>query len=369
MNNVFPNQSILAFEDLTSEYKLIREHSLDKAKTWFPLYPTKELAQIAAALMTDGHIDWNTYDENPRPKKLVLYSNKKEECEWFLKQVMDLFHESGQVVQYKSNTGYSRVQSYKAVVYCAQLARLLIKIGIPCGDKTKKAYLIPHWIMNGDLEMKKGFLRTLFTFDGSIAKKSRNVLDVSLTFSMNKKEEFVQNGKEFLEQVKNLLKEIEVKAGNIHIRRCQKDKFTLILSICNQESAVNFFKNVGFLCPQKQRRLEDLVHMIYLHGKVDSEFAVRILVELKIKTGTDKRTIEQINKIAGTVYTYRQFEHMRRNEDRIPIRMITSAIKLLDKPTYFDGLPQYCRELILLYDQSSPAINLSNAFLASSSLI
>lgn len=340
---------ILTFEEFSNSYKQ-RSCYTNYAKKWFPLYPSKELAQLVAALITDGHIDWNTYDGAPRPKKILLYSNKKSECQWFLDLVFDLFGERGKLIGYHSSTGFSKTSSFKAIVYCAQIARLLIAIGVPCGDKTKSKYLVPNWIMVGEKEIKKAFISVMFSFDGTIAQRTRRNTDVYLSITMNKHKNYLSNGKKIFLQIKTLLNEFGVFSGKIHIRPKPDDKFTLMLTASSQKSVINFLINIGFLNNEKHKRLQILSQNIYDTGRIRFHHLPNLLNEVKEKFQTDKESVKQINKIGGTCYTYRQFEHMRRGELRIPIRMVKASIKLLDKPHYMDRIPQHFRNLILLYD-------------------
>ena len=341
-------KSILTFEEFSHSYKHKSRYT-NYAKTWFPLYPSKELAQLVAALITDGHIDWNTYDGAPRPKKIILYSNQKIECQWFLDLAYSLFNEKGILKEYRSSTGFSTHSSFKAIIYCAQLARLLIAIGVPYGDKTKSKYLVPPWILKGNKEIKRAFLSTLFTFDGTIALKRRKS-SVYLNITMNKQEKFVNNGKQFFLQIRTLLNEFGVSPGKVHIRLKQDDKFTLMLTASNQKSVINFLLKIGFLNPKKQKRLENLVHNIYLSGRIKFHHIPNLLTELKEKFGTDTECVKKINQIESANYTARQFEHMRRGEVRIPIRMAKASIKLLNEEKYLGQIPPHFRELMRLYD-------------------
>jgi len=341
---------IMHFDDLYRCYKRPKNSIFD-FKHWFPLYPSENLARIVAALMTDGHIDWNDYDGQPRPKKLILYSNHVSECHWFLNLIKDVFEVGGKTVRYKASTGFSKNFSFKAIVYCAQLARVLIWIGTPCGDKTRKQYCIPDWIMNGSRPIKKAFLQTLFTFDGSIAFKTRRELDVCINFVMNKHVDYLQNAQLFLTQIKSLLNDFDISAGKIHIRPAAKeDKYTLMLAFANQKSLVNFYKHIGFSNPKKQKRLANIVHKIYLDGRVIEDFPPDILVDLKNAYITDKETAKRLNELLSTNYTTRQLEHMRRGETRIPIRLLHGAIILLKKKDYLMQVPEHYRLLMQLFD-------------------
>ncbi len=121
--------------------------------------------------MTDGHIDWHNSDGRPRTRKIILYSSKKVECEWFLKICHELFGIEGKLVEYIPNHSLCKKQPYKAFIRNAALAMVFILSGVPAGNKTKTPYLIPKWILNGDMKIKAQFLRFFFNFEGSVPNK------------------------------------------------------------------------------------------------------------------------------------------------------------------------------------------------------
>jgi len=89
---------ILEYSGLLSEYNH-KMKSYELARKWFPIYPSKELAELVAALMTDGHLDGRS--------KLILYSNNQKECQWFLDLISTLFLVKGKLIVYKSDSGFS----------------------------------------------------------------------------------------------------------------------------------------------------------------------------------------------------------------------------------------------------------------------
>ncbi|MCI0503885.1 hypothetical protein L0Y65_04190 [Candidatus Micrarchaeota archaeon] len=307
-------------------YKLPRA-SLAKWGPRFPIRPSTTLAGLTAALLSDGHIDWNTCDSHPRPKKLVLYSNNPMECTWFLNGIFDLFRIRGKIVKYRPTTGFSNRESFKAIIYSAELARVFILLGLPAGDKTRQSYLVPSWIMNGSPEIKAEFLRVLFNFDGSISLRTRRESAIEMNYTMNKHKDFISNGEQFLSQLKTLLSQFGVSSGKIHIRYCAKEKYTLMLFITNGPSILRFHEKIGFLNDDKIQRLETAVFRINKYRRINQ--GAEILARLKDKSGTDRIAIEKINEISQVRYTRRQFEHMRRGETLIPIDMLFAARKIL----------------------------------------
>lgn len=296
MKNITPeglssSKIILTFDKFIFSYN-IKSKQLEQSAQWFPIRSSKELAEIAAALMTDGHIDWNNYDGCPRPKKIVLYSNYRSECQWFLDTVYKQFGVNGKIVKYISTTGFSKSTSYKAIVYNAPLARILISIGIPCGDKTQKSYLIPGWVIEGNIEVKKSFLRILFNFDGSISVKSKRA-SAEINFCFNKHSRFNETSMQFIQQIKSLLAEFDVPSGKIHVRQAihkkypNYDKNTFMLFISSHNGIINFYRQIGFLNEFKQERLESFIYRTYVNARFSFHFLPNLLIQLKDKFGTD----------------------------------------------------------------------------------
>jgi hypothetical protein len=324
------NKPIMVYDELLSDYKQ-KKKSLESARKWFPIYSSKEFAEIVAAIMTDGHIDFQLRQNRPKTCKVILYSNEKKECQWFLDLLDQLFQVKGKIIEYHASSGFSKNKSFKGIVNCSPLARLLYKIGVPRGDKTKSSYTIPDWIMNASREIKKAFLRVMFNFDGSLSLRNRGLSTMEMNFVTNKQKDYVQSGVIYIEQIKSLLAEFGIRAGKVHVRLHQKDKYTIMLFISNNDSVFNFYKNIGFINENKNLKLKTAVSLIRKFKRVKPAHYLSILNELKNKIGTDKETVLRINTISDAKYTYRQFEHMRRGEGLIPIDMINSVFTLLKK--------------------------------------
>ncbi|MEW6721781.1 MAG: LAGLIDADG family homing endonuclease [Candidatus Micrarchaeota archaeon] len=298
-------------------------------KRWFPLSGSPDLAQIVAALMSDGHIGLQVRNAKPKLSKVVLYSSDKGECAWFLGTVCRIFGIDGKIIRYRSASGFSCNYSYKALLHCSELAKVLVAIGVPCGDKTIEAYPVPDWIMRGDSGTKRAFLRILFNFDGSVSLRSRRPNSIEMNFAMNKHKKLEKDATTFLEQVAKLLLEFGVRAGKIHIRPCKKEKMTLILFITNARSIINFHRKIGFLNEKKIARLETAVANIEKYGRARG--VSEILEEVKGKLGTDREAVLQINEVSNSTYTARQFEHMRRGESDAPFPLLKAAFKILGR--------------------------------------
>jgi len=363
---------IVTFNQFIKTFPNVKSESKELAKKILPLYSSPKLVEIVGALLTDGHIDWYTSDSRPRTRKILLYSNNKEECQWFLKNCEDLFRIGGEVQKYKPSTGYSKLSSYKAVVWNATLARILILAGVPAGDKTKIRYEVPRWIMMSNNEIKLAFLKILFNFDGSIPRNKKDrPCSWQMSYSVNKKKNLIENGVKFLGQIKKLLKEFNIKCGEVGQYKDEGDKYTLIFSFSNQESIVNFYQKIGFMKQSKQESLKTAVMEILRKGRIplNSKKIPYLLEKLRKRFGNDRKAIDEINKYTTKLYSKRQFEHFRRGETKIPFEVLFRAIKISKNKKLVNILPKYTKCLWRLwnYRSLSPLINSSTISLATKS--
>lgn len=197
---------IVTYEGFIDKFPNVTNKSKQLAEELLPLYAFPELAGLVAALMTDGHVDWYANNGNPRTKRITLYSSRREECAWFLCLVKKIFRVSGKIEAYTPNHDNWIKQPYKANVFNAVIARILILAGAPAGNKTEKEFLIPEWIMNGNPEIKREFLRTFFTFEAGKPYVKRNKGHAyQMSLFMNKSTDLLANAFNFFNQIVNLL--------------------------------------------------------------------------------------------------------------------------------------------------------------------
>ncbi len=359
---------IVDFELFIKNFPNVKNESKRLAEKLLPLYPSEGLAEIVGYLLSDGHIDWCTSDGNPRTRKAIFYSNHESECIEFLRLCQNIFKFQGKVQKYHSNTGFSDTHAYRAVINNATIARILILAGIPAGDKTKTEFSVPEWIMNGNSKIKRSFLRALYNFDGSVphVKKDRENC-FQMGYTLNKKKDIFLNGIAFARQIRDMFKEFGVWFGkpiNFETKN-HKSSRTIMISVDNQKSIINFYNEIGFMNIDKQRKLLNAVETIAVNGRIciNKDF----LYDFKRRFYTDKKAVDEINKHSMKRYTKRQFEHMRRNESKMPFDMLFSTIKIMKKEKEIERMPRYVRDVYEIYKDyrsRSPRMNSSNISLA-----
>ncbi|MBM3303698.1 MAG: hypothetical protein FJY76_01265 [Candidatus Aenigmarchaeota archaeon] len=342
-------QPIVTYDGMIARFPNMRPKSVELAKKLLPIYPSPELASVVAALMTDGHVDWYTGVGSPRTRKVVLYSSNKEECEWFIKTCKNIFGFEGKVIAYDPKYGFYRKQPYKAVISNACIAMILILCGAPAGDKTKKNFLIPDWIMNGYDEIKRQFLRAFFSFEASMPfRKSKRHHAFQMSLFMNKSSHLLQNSIDFFSQIIKLLECFGVACSRIASRPHSIGKNTTYFTITNQKSIVNFYRNIGFSSPDKQARLKSCILDISRFHRLKSGFVCELIQEMKNRIGTDFNLATCVNNFTENKYSKRQMEHFRRNEIAVPLEIISALIKIKNDETILEKMPYYVQTLLKL---------------------
>ncbi len=349
--------AVVTFEQLMAAFPRITNRSKLFAKKVLPLRASGELAALVAALMSDGHVEWYTSDGSPRTRKIILYSSNEFECKWFLSLVKNVFGVTGKVQAYTPNHNNWRKQPYKAIVWNAAVARILILAGAPAGNKTEKEFLIPGWIMGGSREIKSEFLRAFFSFEGSKPMlKTNRQFSFQIDLTMVKSKPYLESALCFFEQIKRLLLEFGVKSTRIiyfQKRDCPKDyKYIFNFSIMRQKSIVNFYRHVGYFGGEKQKLLTDVVIKISAFGRIRSNQLCALISELKCVFGTDRSLANEINKFTKKKYSNRQMEHFRRNETKVPLELLFALIKIKKDEAILKELPEHVQ---FLYELNSSA--------------
>ncbi len=296
-------------------------------KRFLPLMPSKPLAEISAALMTDGHLELY---KGIRPKKIVFYSNSIKNLNWFNRQIWKIFSVKGNLVEYEPYYGYDKSKTrYKIILNNAAVARTLLMSGIPGGDKTRKDFDIPYWIKSGTKRLKRSFLQRLFDFDGSIPVKRKGRRAAwNIQFFTTKHEANLNSGEQYCSSIIELLNDFDIDARTC-VYKNSTDKFTFLVTIFKQKSILNFAKNIGYGDTEKQNKLDIAVKNILTSISFSGSGIKDLLEILKLRIGTDKASIMLINNSLGTDYTRRQFEHWRRGEIKTQLPVIKFACDFL----------------------------------------
>ena len=135
-----------------------------------------------------------------------------------------------------------------------RIVRMLLLLGTPVSKKVLQGFEIPKWIRNGPKEIKREFLGALFGSEGSTPKERKNSTSFySVRFTVNKADYLEKECREYVNQIKKMLKDFDVKVSQIKKIKgntWKNKKITtikMVLTISNEDkNMLNFFKHIPF---------------------------------------------------------------------------------------------------------------------------
>lgn len=202
----------------------------------------EDLVRLVSYLTFDGHLakDLSCF---------YLCSKNKDTLSNFEKIAYKKFKIGGRM---EKGTGHG--ESYKYRIFNTEIARFLEEIGAPKGDKVTKSFLIPNWIKNNK-EFSRTYLRVAFDCEGSIWFEKQP----KIRFGICKIEELLNNGFQFLEEMKLMLKLFNIDSTNTWLIKANKRKDGKITKglyfKIKQSSLKQFAKEIGFIDKFKNHRL------------------------------------------------------------------------------------------------------------------
>ncbi len=151
----------------------------------------------------------------------------------------------------------------------ARLGRELHKYGAPQGNKTLNKFLAPKWIFSKNI-YKKRYLQALFEDELTTIKIKKCNYANCPDFKQHKNLGNLNNLKEFLEQLKQMLTDFGIETSHINeTKYTNKRKDGIITKGCyfwiqrNKQNILRFQDKVGFrLCDRKINSLNECCNII-----------------------------------------------------------------------------------------------------------
>jgi tRNA-splicing ligase RtcB len=255
-------------EVLLSLEKDSRGHGLEqiiihlKKRGLLPLrYNSPQLPYLIKAL---GYVfgDGTIYFTNSRGKGVTWFWGKPEDLEAIRKDIAEIGFTPSRVyirdrecnITTAYNTYEFKTKEASFKVVSSGFAALLNALGAPIGNKAKQNYNVPAWLFEAPLWQQRLFLAAFFGAELSSprAYDERNHNFMPPLLSLNKREDYIENGRTFLGSISRLLNGFGVKTNKISQRKEQTNadgrpsyRLQLVLS-SRPESLVNLWSKVGF---------------------------------------------------------------------------------------------------------------------------
>ncbi|TAL46805.1 hypothetical protein EPN87_04390 [archaeon] len=219
------------------------------------------VAELVAAITTDGHIQVRTFNGKVKYGYIGFFSKDMEQLVWFRDSVKKLVDVEPKIRKWGQRKNGS---STGCIVCCSVLTKALLNYGAPYGSKVDKKFDFPTWIKNSDDRIVKRFLRVLFDCDGGINYDRQNKR-WEIKFSMHKEKSVCEDCIEYLETIRQLLNRFGITSYRIHrynkyIR--PRDGRTIEgwrILIRDKRSIVNYSKSISFNIKDKKVKLTKAV--------------------------------------------------------------------------------------------------------------
>jgi len=230
------NTDIPAIESKIVAIRSKRSNGKDFVKIKFPIFISPELASLV------GHI---TGDGNLSKKQFSYFNQSRELVDEVINCTKFVFSSDIDPEEFEKADGWE-------IEFPKNLALILKLCGVPLGEKVSQNFQIPSWIMNGYSEIKRNYIRALFD-DESFVDSSRK----TIIFGMSKNQDFLDGHKKFLNNLRFLLKNLNVKANSLHKpQRNESGSFQVQFALPNNvHNIFEFSKNIGFTNIQKVRSI------------------------------------------------------------------------------------------------------------------
>lgn len=218
------------------------------------LLKNPQLAYVMAAITGDGHLqikDW---------RYLISFASKEiEEIENMKSKFYELFQLPGKMYIDDRKKHKTQTKVYWLFFCSKPLALFLKEIGMPVGNKTNIPFSIPSWVLQGDAQVRGAYLRGLFDTEGTIFCRRTVKPRWQIGFKMAKNEKIIDSGIAYLNQIRQLLADFQIKCspirkGFLNVRKDNSKSFELLFNI-ERNSFGNFYKYVGFGHTRKQEKL------------------------------------------------------------------------------------------------------------------
>ncbi len=237
------------------------------AKNLLPLTGDMLLAitEIVGWLFGDGHLSVHHRQDRGAPAYNVQFFGSDDELKEVSQRMDWLNLPVSRIIRSSSSsdlpTGHtvegtsSRIQQQSLPVFT-----LFEMLGVPVGDKVRIEYSVPDWIQKGHRLVKRAFLRG---FLGAELGKVQADSYLAPSFAQSKDVEFLENGREWMEQLRCLLAEFGIETSYFEGKPVEYKRGTtiqMIVRLLGGKAMFPCLAGIGYaFSPERSRRLNELL--------------------------------------------------------------------------------------------------------------
>ena len=290
----------IADTDVLEHYK-IELLELNLLNRNIPISKLKIIARFIGALNTDGNI----YERNDNDKK---YYNASfylgEEADAF--QVIDDITELGfgNASIKRRTTRFEDKQSGRITTYRTwevskngSFAYFMTLLGGFVGKKTNMRRMVPDWLINAELSIKREFLSAFQGGDGSRMSYQKNAKTwkphIGITFQTTSNE-YLDDTTIYMTQIMNMFSEFEIKCRTNVLRINDKSKVCIVF----ENSSENLSKYADVInytyCEEKRRKSAPIIEHLKIKefNKKTRETAYKYILDQHHNTDMNKLMVQ-----------------------------------------------------------------------------
>lgn len=207
-----------------------------------PISPSPEMATLVGHGMGDGSLSQRQFSFSNIEKDLI------DEVIFCVKKVFSSDVKPRVV----------RRNSCIEVEFPKWVGRMMEIAGVPSGKKVFTSFDVPNWIISGDKDIKRAFIRALFDDEGWIkVKKNKRTKSVARMIGINmaKTEHLLPSHFRFLNNVRKMLIEFGINPQKVVKMGKTKNGISAGFIISNKTNLKIFLESIGFTCLKKMLKL------------------------------------------------------------------------------------------------------------------
>lgn len=177
----------------------------------------------------------------------AFYSNEKIDLQNILSDMKLLgFCENAKVTEKKNRNKDKGFQ----LQFSESFARFMAEKGCPVGKKTTQDFLVPDWIMNGSMGVKRAYVAALFGAEGTLPTRSetgKSRKPRTIIMSMFKRGG--RDGKAYFDQIASIIRDFSVEvrvSQSKSVRYNDKWVGSTVEIVGGEDNLIKFLSDIGY---------------------------------------------------------------------------------------------------------------------------
>ena len=278
-----------------------------------PVCKLKIIARLIGSLNTDGHLNERN-DANKQYYNASFYLGEETDVFQLAHDIANLGF--GNVSIKRKTTNFNdkisgRITTYRTweVSKNGSFAYLMVLLGGFIGKKTQMARVIPEWLLNAELSVKREYLSAFQGGDGSRLSYQKNEKtwrpNLGITFQTTSNE-YLDNTINYMSQIANMFYEFGIKTN---IKSTKVDENKTKVCIIFEKSSENFARYADIInyayCEEKRRASAPIIEHLKIKefNKKNRDIHYDYIIEnhknndIKILIQNTKLSENQIRKV------------------------------------------------------------------------